>query len=187
MTDFLSRESDILGGEFSSSGGLPPGGDIDFDRAASAFPDISIDGPDDFHIPAQAPPSVNRNASSTFSFDDFGSPLRERETVVKVTGDDEIEKFENEFPDIDVGQVSISFVFDSDGWLWGECKDVVVNKERTVSEKKHRVLCMDILPHHARSRPSWTGLCPLLSNTSQLYTPLPNSSTSYGLFRVSLF
>lgn len=78
--------------------------DIDFDAAASAFPDISLD--DDIPIPASsqpAPPLVTDNTSSGFSFDGFDSPPRE---PVKVTGDDDIEKFENEFPDIDVGQVS---------------------------------------------------------------------------------
>jgi hypothetical protein len=75
--------------------------DIDFDRAASAFPDISIDGSDHFHTPApsQAP-------SLGFNFDDFESAPPSKTTDVKVTGDDEIEKFESEFPDIDVGTVS---------------------------------------------------------------------------------
>lgn len=40
MDDFLA------GGEFSSGAGT--GGDIDFDKAASAFPDISLDGEGDF-------------------------------------------------------------------------------------------------------------------------------------------
>lgn len=103
MDDFLSRESDILGGDFTSVGGHSGGDDIDFDRAASAFPDISLDGDGDFPTPSQ-PPAAARNNSSGFSFDDFGSPPRE--TVVKVTGDDEIDKFESDFPDIDVPQVS---------------------------------------------------------------------------------
>lgn len=55
MSDFLSRESDILGGEFSSSGSYPADGDIDFDRAASAFPDISLDGSGDLPTPSQVP------------------------------------------------------------------------------------------------------------------------------------
>ncbi|KAF8886026.1 clathrin light chain [Infundibulicybe gibba] len=85
--------ADFLGG----------GDEIDFDQAASAFPEISLDGDTDFtSLPTQ---SLN-NSASGFSFDDFDSMPTERETVVKVTGDDEIEKFENEFPDIDVGPQS---------------------------------------------------------------------------------
>ncbi|KAK0212445.1 clathrin light chain, partial [Desarmillaria ectypa] len=81
--------------------------DIDFDRAASAFPDISLDGDDDIPVPAQLAPAPPAGRSG-FSFDDFDSPppIIEKETSVKVTGDDDIEKFENEFPDIDVGPTS---------------------------------------------------------------------------------
>jgi hypothetical protein len=74
--------------------------DIDLDRAASAFPDISIDGSDHFHTPAQS-----QATSLGFSFDDFDSAPHVSTTDVKVTGDDEIDKFESEFPDIDVGPV----------------------------------------------------------------------------------
>ncbi|EMD32943.1 hypothetical protein CERSUDRAFT_118371 [Gelatoporia subvermispora B] len=110
MTDFLARESELLGEEFT---GTPTGGtfatangEIDFDRAASAFPDISLDGSGD--IPA---PSVHVAAQPTggFSFDDFASPPRERVTEVKVTGDDEIEKFESEFPDIEIPEPAQTF------------------------------------------------------------------------------
>jgi len=79
--------------------------EIDFDRAASAFPDISLDGDSDFpdfssppsHIPAPAGP---------FDLDAFGGPTPTRE--VRVTGrdaDDEIGKFESEFPELEVPQV----------------------------------------------------------------------------------
>ncbi|OBZ69829.1 Clathrin light chain [Grifola frondosa] len=105
MTDFLARESELLGEEFT---GTPTGGtfatadgDLDFDRAASAFPDISLDGSSDIPIPAPAV-AAPVTSSGGFSFDNFGSPPRQRATEVKVTGDDEIEKFESEFPDIDV-------------------------------------------------------------------------------------
>jgi hypothetical protein len=103
MSDFLSREADFLGGEFSSSHktDIGLGDDIDFDRAASAFPDISLDGIGD--IPTQAPVLAAR-ANSGFSFDDFDSPV-EKDSAVKVTGDDELDKFKNEFPDIQVPQV----------------------------------------------------------------------------------
>ncbi|KAJ6497543.1 clathrin light chain [Mycena sanguinolenta] len=80
MADFLNSGSD----------------EIDFDAAASQFPDISLDG----DLPA-VPSLPTTTALSTSDFFDFEEP---RETVVKVTGDDEIEKFSNEFPDIDVPQ-----------------------------------------------------------------------------------
>ena len=107
MTDFLQRESDILGDEFGTPTGgsfATAGGDIDFDRAASAFPEISLDGSGDISVPPSgaAPPM---SATDSFSFDDFSTPPS-RTTEVKVTGDDEIEKFESEFPDIEVPQVS---------------------------------------------------------------------------------
>ena len=90
MTDFFQSGAD----------------EIDFDRAASAFPDISLDGEGDIPIPSQLPPAVVKSNGSGFSFDDFDNPHIYKDTVVKVTGDDEIEKFESDFPDIDVGQVS---------------------------------------------------------------------------------
>ena len=100
MTDFLSRESQLLGGQFSSSD------DIDFDRAASAFPDISLDGSGDIPTPTLGGASLSRQTSSSsyVDFDDFATPPPHGD--VKVTGDDEIEQFENQFPDIDVPVVS---------------------------------------------------------------------------------
>ncbi|KAG9312174.1 clathrin light chain-domain-containing protein [Chiua virens] len=75
--------------------------DFDFDRAASAFPDISLAGEGDVPTfqtpPAPAPPAA-------FSFDSFDSPPRQTFSDVKVTGDDEIDKFEDQFPELDVGQ-----------------------------------------------------------------------------------
>ena len=104
MTDFLQRESDVLGEEFGTpTGGTYATADIDFDRAASAFPEISLDGTDDFSAPPPAAPPTK--TSGSFSFDDFSSPPPSRTTEVKVTGDDEIDKFESEFPDIEVPQV----------------------------------------------------------------------------------
>ena len=101
MADFLSRESNILGGQFSSSD------DIDFDRAASAFPDISLDGTGDIPTPTLggAPALSQQTSTSSFGdFDDFATPPPHAD--VKVTGDDEIEQFESQFPDIDVPVVS---------------------------------------------------------------------------------
>jgi hypothetical protein len=106
MADFLERENELLGDEFSTPTGgtfaTATGDDIDFDHAASAFPDISLDG----DIPIPSAPPVGQSASvDDFSFDAFDAP-RERTTEVKVTGDDEIEKFESEFPEIDLPSVS---------------------------------------------------------------------------------
>ncbi|KAJ7032786.1 clathrin light chain [Mycena alexandri] len=88
--------SDFLSSDFTSGGG----DEIDFDAAASQFPDISLDG-DIPSIPS-APPAAQRSTSDFF-LDEFEAP---RETVVKVTGDDEIEKFSSDFPDIEVPQQS---------------------------------------------------------------------------------
>ncbi|KAJ7287090.1 clathrin light chain-domain-containing protein [Mycena rebaudengoi] len=89
--------------------------DIDFDAAASAFPALDDD---------LTAASSNFGASSINSFDtnSFGTnefstptatgdanfflPLDEPQTVVKVTGDDELEKFTSEFPEIDAGPMS---------------------------------------------------------------------------------
>ena len=99
MTDFLSRESELLGGQFSS------GDEIDFDRAASAFPDISLDGSSDIPTPTGAPGLSHQTSTSSYAdFDDFATPPPH--TDVKVTGDDEIDQFESQFPDIDVPAVS---------------------------------------------------------------------------------
>ena len=111
MSDFLSRESELLGGSFSDvtgGGGLSSSTkpeDIDLDAAASAFPDIDLDGDFTSSLPV---PSANATSASsgvgaqeTFSFDSF-SPVQKSagRSDVKVTGDDEIEKFESSFPDI---------------------------------------------------------------------------------------
>ena len=79
--------------------------EIDFDAAASAFPDISLDGAD----PLPSAPGIS-SAYSTSSFTDtdfFSDALDGPGNAhagheVKVTGDDELEKFQNEFPEIDV-------------------------------------------------------------------------------------
>jgi hypothetical protein len=79
--------------------------DIDFDRAASAFPDISLDGEGD--IPFNTPPTLTPAPAGPFDLDAFGGPTPTRE--VRVTGhddsDDEIGKFESEFPELEVPQV----------------------------------------------------------------------------------
>jgi len=102
MADFLQRENELMGEEFATptaTGDTFATADFDFDAAASAFPDISLDGSTELPAPAA---NTNRVASSGgFSFDDFDSPPS-RATEIKVTGDDEIEKFESDFPDIEV-------------------------------------------------------------------------------------
>jgi len=106
MSDFLSREADILGNEFSTSlQGATGDSDIDFDRAASAFPDIDIDS-GNFIQSSQPPPIVAARTSNGFSFDNFSSPppSQKKDTQVKVTGDDDFSAFEMEFPEIDAGQ-----------------------------------------------------------------------------------
>lgn len=100
--DFLARERELLGDTFGSSEGGGNLGDIDFDRAASAFPDISLDGGE---IPP--PPVLAQRSSGGFDFDTFTSPPPP--TAIKVTGnDDEIGKFESAFPDIGT-TVSLTF------------------------------------------------------------------------------
>jgi hypothetical protein len=82
--------------------------DIDFDRAASAFPDISLDGEGD--IPTFSPQLAGPPPpTGAFDLDAFGGPAPARE--VKVTGHDDhdIEKFESEFPELDVPQVRLFF------------------------------------------------------------------------------
>ncbi|KAJ7169160.1 clathrin light chain-domain-containing protein [Mycena crocata] len=86
--------SDLFSSDFTSGGA----DEIDFDAAASAFPDISGDG----DIPTM-PAAAARSTSNDFFLDEFEAP---RETVVKVTGDDEVEKFTSEFPAIDAGPLS---------------------------------------------------------------------------------
>ena len=106
MSDFLSREADILGSEFSTSLHPTGGDDIDFDRAASAFPDIDIDSGDFVQASQPPPPILAARTSNGFSFDNFGSPPPSHKTEVKVTGDDDFDTFESDFPEIDAGQVS---------------------------------------------------------------------------------
>lgn len=91
--------SDLLGG-FSSSFQANDNEEIDFDLAASAYPDINLDGT------TEIPTAPAGRSNSGFSFDDFDDHnLDKRDSTVRVTGDDEIDKFESEFPDIGAPQV----------------------------------------------------------------------------------
>ncbi|KAI0050769.1 hypothetical protein FA95DRAFT_1555241 [Auriscalpium vulgare] len=74
--------------------------DIDFDRAASAFPDISLEGDGD--LPSFPAASVSIPAAApSFDLSGLDSPPPVRE--VRITGeeDEAIEKFENEFPELE--------------------------------------------------------------------------------------
>jgi hypothetical protein len=75
--------------------------EIDVERASSAFPDISLDGATD--IPTLTTTASIPLSTSGFTWDDFGAPPQKPAQPVKVTGDDDLEKFENMFPDIDGG------------------------------------------------------------------------------------
>jgi hypothetical protein len=80
--------------------------DIDFERAANAFPDISLDRDGDFPDFTSPPPRSPPPPAGPFDLDAFGGPSPARE--VRVTGhesDDDIGKFESEFPELDVPQV----------------------------------------------------------------------------------
>jgi len=96
MSDF----PDLSSG-FATAPVSPSGADTDFDRAASAFPDISLDGDGDFNAFSSSAVGSGGGLGmgGGFSFDDFDTPPV---TDVKVTGDDEIEKFEDQFPELDV-------------------------------------------------------------------------------------
>jgi hypothetical protein len=96
---------DILGGDFSSSfGGNANSLEIDLDRAASAFPEL--DDGSDFATAPHSTIAAPGTSTNNFAFDDFDiEPPVQQMRDVKVTGDDEIEKFEDQFPDIEIPQV----------------------------------------------------------------------------------
>jgi len=100
----------LLGDDLFSSGNTVD--EFDFDAAASAFPDISLDGSTEIPNFSTAPLGGGggpiARSTSGFSFDDFDTAPQ---SAVKVTGDDEIEKFESEFPEISPPtQVSVVFL-----------------------------------------------------------------------------
>ncbi len=97
--------SDFFGADFSSFSGSKNTDEFDFDRAVSAFPDISLDDVPTF----PTSPGGDTRTTSGFSFHDFDTAPSQ--SPVKITGDDELEKFENEFPEIDVPLMQVSFRF----------------------------------------------------------------------------
>ncbi|RXW24951.1 hypothetical protein EST38_g905 [Candolleomyces aberdarensis] len=73
--------------------------EIDFDAAASAFPEISLDG-DIPTLPVSQP--TQTKSSSGFSFDNFDDFEDSKGSEhVRVTGDDELDKFESQFPELE--------------------------------------------------------------------------------------
>jgi hypothetical protein len=87
-------------------GDLLDDADIDFERAAANFPDISLNGDSDF--PTFTPPRSPPPPAGPFDLDAFGSSAPAPARAVRVTGhdeDDDIGKFESEFPELDVPQV----------------------------------------------------------------------------------
>jgi hypothetical protein len=112
MSDFLSREADLFGGEFGGTSNNGAGStDIDFDAAASAFPDISLDG-DVPNLPV--PPNAARTDSG-FSFDSFDVPKDDGN--VKITGDDELDQFQSQFPEVELPQVRLVITLNALHWL----------------------------------------------------------------------
>lgn len=108
--DFLAREQAILGDSFSPTGPSGGSGEVDFDLAASAFPDL-----DDFDGAVPPAASLTNGASVNGLGDGFGdfenvsappasfsAPLPPPSTDVKVTGDEVVEQFESQYPDLDL-------------------------------------------------------------------------------------
>ena len=95
---------DLLGGFSTSKSG---GDEIDFDAAASQFPDISLDGSGDIPSFPDVSSPVAPAPAHTFSLDALDEPSPAPAREVKVTGDDEIEQFTSQFPDIEVPQARI--------------------------------------------------------------------------------
>jgi hypothetical protein len=72
MDDFLAREADVLGGQFSPPTNAASGGDdFDVDFAASAFPDIDVDGdfgpPEPIFVPQTQARQASFSPTSAFS------------------------------------------------------------------------------------------------------------------------
>lgn len=100
--DFLAREREaagVLSGDadlFGSSGTAGAGTSADdFERSASAFPALDDEG-----NPAPATSNTNNNVSSGFGFDDEPEPVSASSAKPV---DDEVGKFEQNFPELDDG------------------------------------------------------------------------------------
>jgi hypothetical protein len=83
--------------------------EIDLDRAASAFPDISLDGSTDIPLPS-IPSDTSLPAASSFAWDDISTTgSAPAAPDVKVTGGDEVATFVDQFPDIEVPSAQVAF------------------------------------------------------------------------------
>lgn len=106
--DFLAREREaagVLSGDadlFGSSISAAPGGSADdFERSASAFPALDEDG---FASAPAAAPANNAGGSTGFGFDHLDDkPEPVSATSNKPAVDDEVGKFEQNFPELDDG------------------------------------------------------------------------------------
>lgn len=95
--DFLAREAAVLGDSFVMPTGGGDSGEYDFENAASAFPDLDGDG----DVPIPEPSRMKSTQGQQDGFDmDFGGYSRPAPTEVKVTGDDDLDQFDSQFPDI---------------------------------------------------------------------------------------
>jgi len=86
-------------------GDLLDDADIDFERAAANFPDISLNGDSDIPTFASPPPRSPPPPAGPFDLDAFGSAASAPPRAVRVTGhdeDDDIGKFESEFPELEL-------------------------------------------------------------------------------------
>lgn len=107
--DFLAREREaagVLSGDadlFGSSASAAAGASAeDFERSASAFPALDEDG---FSAPpAAAGSTANAGGSTAFGFDDLDDkPEPASATSNQAAVDDEVGKFEQNFPELDDG------------------------------------------------------------------------------------
>ncbi|KAJ1586321.1 hypothetical protein NDA12_006876 [Ustilago hordei] len=142
--DFLAREREaagVLSGDanlFGSSGAGAAGASADdFERSASAFPALDDDG-----IPAPATSNTNNNASSTgaFGFDDEPEPTS---AISAKPVDDEVGKFEQNFPELDDGPSTntngASYHDDADNLMirqWRESQKEAIAKRDAEGERK---------------------------------------------------
>lgn len=103
--DFLAREREaagVLSGDADLFGASSAGGAgglaDDFERSASAFPALDDDG-----VPAPTAPSHSAGGNTGFGFDDFDDRPEPTSATSARPVDDEVGKFEQNFPELDDG------------------------------------------------------------------------------------
>lgn len=96
--DFLAREAAVLGSSFSPTHAGGFGGDVDLEHAASAFPELDFENPD-APVPAITSPSSYASAPNGL-LDGFGD-FEDVGHSVKVTEDDDVGRFQNDFPELE--------------------------------------------------------------------------------------